>query len=98
SARRGAGAASRVQDEPDASGGGVHRAMSTGSLLDLLHAAGPALARLASILLACSLAFPADSLFAQAPEIVRIGFAAPLTGPQAHYGKDSQNGAQLAIE
>ncbi|MET0792591.1 MAG: branched-chain amino acid ABC transporter substrate-binding protein, partial [Polyangiaceae bacterium] len=72
--------------------------MSTGSLLDLLHAAGPLMVRLASILLACSLAFPAESLFAQAPEIVRIGFAAPLTGPQAHYGKDSQNGAQLAIE
>jgi len=31
-------------------------------------------------------------------EVVRIGFAAPLTGPQAHYGQDSQNGAVLAIE
>jgi branched-chain amino acid transport system substrate-binding protein len=29
---------------------------------------------------------------------VKIGFASPLTGPQAHYGKDNQNGAQLAIE
>jgi branched-chain amino acid transport system substrate-binding protein len=35
---------------------------------------------------------------AQAVEIVRIGFASPLTGPQAHYGKDNQNGAQLAID
>jgi branched-chain amino acid transport system substrate-binding protein len=35
---------------------------------------------------------------AESREVVRIGFAAPLTGPQAHYGKDSQNGAQLAIE
>lgn len=29
---------------------------------------------------------------------VKIGFAAPLTGPQAHLGKDMENGAQLAIE
>jgi len=35
---------------------------------------------------------------AQAPEVVKIGFASPLTGAQAHYGKDNQNGAQLAID
>lgn len=35
---------------------------------------------------------------AQAPETIRIGFASPLTGPQAHYGKDNQNGAQMAID
>jgi branched-chain amino acid transport system substrate-binding protein len=29
---------------------------------------------------------------------VKIGHAAPLTGPQAHLGKDAQNGAQLAID
>jgi branched-chain amino acid transport system substrate-binding protein len=29
---------------------------------------------------------------------VRIGFAAPLTGPQAHYGQDMLNGARLAAE
>lgn len=29
---------------------------------------------------------------------VRIGSVAPLTGPQAHLGKDNDNGAQLAIE
>jgi len=34
---------------------------------------------------------------AQAPQVVRIGFASPLTGPQAHYGKDNLNGAQMAI-
>lgn len=33
------------------------------------------------------------------PEVtVRIGVAAPLTGPQAHLGKDVENGARLAIE
>ncbi|MBS1210346.1 MAG: branched chain amino acid transporter substrate-binding protein, partial [Proteobacteria bacterium] len=33
-----------------------------------------------------------------AAQIVKIGFAAPLTGPQAHYGKGYQNGVQLAID
>lgn len=35
-----------------------------------------------------------------APEakVVKLGFAAPLTGPQAHYGKEMQNGVVLAIE
>ncbi|AJK44633.1 branched-chain amino acid ABC transporter substrate-binding protein [Burkholderia plantarii] len=31
-------------------------------------------------------------------EDVKIGFAAPMTGAQAHYGKDMQNGIVLAIE
>lgn len=30
--------------------------------------------------------------------VVKIGFAAPLTGPQAHYGKGYQNGVQLALD
>ena len=34
----------------------------------------------------------------QSQEVVKIGFASPLTGPQANYGKDNQNGAQLAID
>ncbi|VFR35427.1 Leucine-, isoleucine-, valine-, threonine-, and alanine-binding protein [plant metagenome] len=29
---------------------------------------------------------------------VRFGFAAPLTGPQSHYGEDMQNGLTLALE
>src|SRR5262249_40552900 len=33
-----------------------------------------------------------------AQEIVKIGFASPLTGSQANYGKDNQNGAQMAID
>lgn len=33
------------------------------------------------------------------PEVlVKIGHAAPMTGPQAHLGKDNENGARLAIE
>lgn len=31
-------------------------------------------------------------------KVVKIGFAAPLTGPQAHYGQDMQNGVVLALE
>ncbi|QNM95969.1 branched-chain amino acid ABC transporter substrate-binding protein [Chitinimonas koreensis] len=31
-------------------------------------------------------------------QIVKIGFAAPLTGPQAHYGKGYQNGVQMGID
>lgn len=35
---------------------------------------------------------------AQADETVKIGHVAPLTGPVAHLGKDSENGARLAVE
>ncbi|MFL9874585.1 branched-chain amino acid ABC transporter substrate-binding protein [Paraburkholderia megapolitana] len=31
-------------------------------------------------------------------DIVKIGFAAPLTGPQSNYGIDMQKGAQLAVD
>ena len=30
--------------------------------------------------------------------IVRIGASAPLTGPQAHLGKDNENGTRMAID
>lgn len=30
--------------------------------------------------------------------VVRIGHVAPLSGPQAHYGKDNENGVRMAIE
>ncbi|MDF2444877.1 MAG: branched-chain amino acid transporter substrate-binding protein [Moraxellaceae bacterium] len=30
--------------------------------------------------------------------IVKVGHAAPLTGPQAHLGKDNENGVRLAID
>lgn len=35
---------------------------------------------------------------AQDVRVVKFGFAAPLTGPQAHYGEDFRNGLQLALE
>ncbi|MXN76174.1 ABC transporter substrate-binding protein [Burkholderia sp. 4701] len=45
----------------------------------------------AAVAMACALS-------AQAGEIVRIGHVAPLTGAIAHLGKDSENGARLAVE
>ncbi|EKS9821561.1 ABC transporter substrate-binding protein, partial [Burkholderia cepacia] len=38
------------------------------------------------------------ALSAHADEVVRIGHVAPLTGAIAHLGKDSENGARLAVE
>jgi branched-chain amino acid transport system substrate-binding protein len=46
--------------------------------------------------LATALAFAVAPAHAQ--DVVKIGFASPLTGGQASYGKDNQNGAQLAID
>src|SRR5665647_864255 len=37
--------------------------------------------------------------FASAQDVVvKIGHVAPMSGPQAHYGKDNENGARMAIE
>ncbi|POA99314.1 branched chain amino acid ABC transporter substrate-binding protein [Chromobacterium sinusclupearum] len=35
---------------------------------------------------------------ASAGNVIKIGFAAPLTGPQSHYGEEYKNGVTLAIE
>jgi len=45
------------------------------------------------VVLACALACASS----HAQDVVKIGFASPLTGGQASYGKDNQNGAELAI-
>ncbi|HTS23827.1 MAG TPA: branched-chain amino acid ABC transporter substrate-binding protein [Casimicrobiaceae bacterium] len=60
--------------------------------MDQKHVGLGALASALSILLALPV------VATQAQEVVKIGFASPLTGPQANYGKDNQNGAQLAID
>lgn len=49
----------------------------------------------AASLMALGSAAPA---MAQQTQEIKLGFAAPLTGAQAHYGKDMQNGIQLAID
>jgi branched-chain amino acid transport system substrate-binding protein len=42
--------------------------------------------------------FATFSTGAMADQVVKIGHAAPLTGGDAHLGKDTENGARLAIE
>lgn len=46
---------------------------------------------------AAQAAAPAAPAAAEA-QVVNIGFAAPLTGPQAHYGEEYKNGVTLAVE
>ena len=35
---------------------------------------------------------------AQDVQIVKIGHVAPMSGAQAHYGKDNENGARMAVD
>ena len=51
--------------------------------------------RLLPCLLLCLSAIPAQ---AAAPTVVRIGSAQPVTGPGAHLGKDTENGARMAVD
>jgi branched-chain amino acid transport system substrate-binding protein len=46
----------------------------------------------------CMLGAQIPSSYAADPEVVKIGFAGPLTGPVARVGKDLQYGAQLALD
>ena len=38
------------------------------------------------------------SMAAAQEQVVTIGHVGPVSGPQAHYGKDNENGARMAIE
>ena len=40
----------------------------------------------------------AGTAAAQDVQVVKIGHVAPLSGAQAHYGKDNENGVRMAIE
>ena len=46
---------------------------------------------------AAALAAVASMAVAQ-EQVVKIGHVAPLSGPQAHFGKDNENGARMAID
>ena len=52
--------------------------------------------------LSAMLAIGLPSLQAQAQAVVqtvvRIGHVGPVSGPQAHYGRDNENGARMAVE
>jgi branched-chain amino acid transport system substrate-binding protein len=55
--------------------------------------------RLAGAALFGAMAWAAASAAqAQSVQEVKVGFAGPLTGPQAHYGADFENGVTLAVE
>lgn len=51
-----------------------------------------------SLLIGALAGMVATSALAQQELVVRIGMAAPMTGPQAHLGKDNERGALLAID
>jgi branched-chain amino acid transport system substrate-binding protein len=48
--------------------------------------------------IAVSAALVSATGFVHAQTVIKIGHVAPLTGNQAHLGKDNENGARLAIE
>src|SRR5438477_12479231 len=50
-----------------------------------------------NLIAAASVALLAGAASAQ-EMVVRIGHVAPVSGPQAHDGKDNENGARMAIE
>lgn len=40
----------------------------------------------------------AAPMAAQAQVVVKIGHVGPVSGPQAHYGRDNENGARMAVD
>ncbi len=50
------------------------------------------------ITVAAAIAATAGLAMAQDMQVVKIGHVAPMSGSQAHYGKDNTNGAMMAIE
>lgn len=48
----------------------------------------------AAAMASCLLVAPAQAQDA----VVRIGHVAPVSGPQAHYGRDNENGARMAVD
>lgn len=58
----------------------------------------PALLATVVLITGCSKSEPVASTTPDGKRIIVIGHAAPLTGPQAHIGKDNENGVRLAIE
>ena len=50
------------------------------------------------ITVAAAIAAAAGVVMAQDVQVVKIGHVAPMSGAQAHYGKDNANGALMAVE
>jgi branched-chain amino acid transport system substrate-binding protein len=51
-----------------------------------------------NLMVLAALAGVAAAASAQDVQVVKIGHVAPLSGAQAHYGKDNENGVRMAIE
>jgi len=51
-----------------------------------------------NITVAAAIAAAAGLAMAQDVQVVKIGHVAPMSGGQAHYGKDNANGAMMAVE
>ena len=47
---------------------------------------------------AAAIAAVAGLASAQDVQVVKIGHVAPTSGAQAHYGKDNENGARMAVD
>ena len=58
----------------------------------------PVLLASALVITGCTKSEPTPKVTADGKRIIVIGHAAPLTGAQAHIGKDNENGVRLAIE
>jgi branched-chain amino acid transport system substrate-binding protein len=59
----------------------------------------PLLGSLLALLLAASVSGCGKKADTQdGTQVIKIGSIAPLTGPQAHLGKDNENGARLAVD
>jgi branched-chain amino acid transport system substrate-binding protein len=50
------------------------------------------------ITVAAAIAAVAGMAMAQDVQVVKIGHVAPMSGGQAHYGKDNANGSQMAVD
>ncbi len=51
-----------------------------------------------SLIAAAALAILSGAVMAQDVQVVKIGSVAPLSGAQAHYGKDNENGVRMAVD
>jgi branched-chain amino acid transport system substrate-binding protein len=67
--------------------------------MDLAMRPSPLLGSLLTLILAATVAGCGQKADTQdGTQVVKVGSVAPLTGPQAHIGKDNDNGARLAVE
>lgn len=51
-----------------------------------------------SLIAAAAMAVLSGAVMAQDVQVVKIGSVAPLSGAQAHYGKDNENGVRMAVD